>query len=51
MSMSEEQYGITLSLPTIKEEQSAAGIGPTDNLSTYQNAGLPREVVVALGNN
>jgi hypothetical protein len=48
--MSEEQYDITFTLPTIKEEQSAAGIGLTDNLCTHQNAGLPR-AVVALGNN
>jgi hypothetical protein len=44
--MSEEQYDITLTLPTITEEQSAPGIGPTDNLFTHQNAGLPRTVVV-----
>jgi len=48
--MFEEQYDITLPLPKIKEEQSAAGIGSTDNLSTHQNAGLLR-AVVTLGNN
>jgi len=48
--MSEEQYDITLTLPTITQEQSAAGIGPTDNISTHQNAGIPR-AVVELGNN
>jgi len=46
-SMSEEQYDITLTLPTMTQEQSAAGTGPTDSLSTHQNAGLSR----ALGNN
>jgi len=40
--MSEEQYDITLTPPTIKEEQSAAGIGPQDSLSTHQNTGLPK---------
>lgn len=45
--MSEEQYDITLMLPIITQGQSAAGTGPTDNLSTHKNAGLP----TSLGNN
>jgi hypothetical protein len=49
--MSEEQYDITLTLPTIKEEQSTAGFGPEDSLYTHTKILAFQKQLVALGNN